>query len=631
MDRRVAATVIVLGTLVGVPFAPALINPNFTPVELVANADSIFVLRVHPANDDGKIHVDVSEVLKHPTEKPAPKSLRFHLRHALKDHIPAIRERILQEQNAPVLLFSGRGENEEPMGFLHIGGRWLEIEPTKNQADSWNILSMNARSGGSEGMGMEATWAGGTKELLALVRLLLAHPGLTVPVDGGASWQEHMRIAKIEGKIHQLMAVDFREEGQNALFVAAEKGDRMYAWDPKSRKFEEQTGKLRLDSRTCVGAWADFTGDGRLDLASWDGKNLTIWSQNATGVFAASGVSEPPTGDCSSLYALDVGINGKAGLVWLGSAGAVLLVPDAHKTNVWTKKVLSAEKTAADFATGGQACVADLDGDTWPDILQVGERGSVFYKGKGKGEFQSGQSCPIVAGSGPVVAFPGDWNADGRLDVFTHSEDCHRLWQNEGGGTFTDMTPMCGEMTYIAKSRGRAGNVCDINNDGRQDLFLAYSAETGPQIFFNRLFRSFGHAHQPLDIAELQAIPDVTDGQQGGVVADLTNDGAQDMAFALLTGEIYVFIRATDTVSCLAARVAVKSGGAHCGPVTVTAHNGIYPLGVWCVAPGIAEAFLGLSEAGELKIQWQLPGTSPVTLTKTVEENPIRILIPPTP
>jgi hypothetical protein len=195
-------------------------------------------------------------------------------------------------------------------------------------------------------------------------------------------------------------------------------------------------------------------------------------------------------------------------------------------------------------------------------------------------------------------------------------------------GQYVPMINYSGEVGYISQPMAICGNTCDINNDGRQDIFIAYSARNAPQLFFNRLFRSFGHAHQPIDITESQALPEAMNGQQAGVVAELTDDGAQDMAFALLTGEIYVFPRDTDMGSCLAARVSLPAGRRQAGTVTVTGHNGLHSLGAWVVQPGVAEAFLARSGPGELNVSWQLPGQPPQRKSVKLGDKALRLEIP---
>ncbi|MCX7805317.1 MAG: VCBS repeat-containing protein, partial [Planctomycetota bacterium] len=218
-------------------------------------------------------------------------------------------------------------------------------------------------------------------------------------------------------------------------------------------------------------------------------------------------------------------------------------------------------------------------------------------------------------------------DADGRLDVLTMAEDSPRVWQNAGGGKFTNEFFICGEFSYISKPGCIMGNACDINSDGRQDIFLAYS-EMGAQVFFNRGFRSFGHAHQPIDIAEAQIIPDALNGQQGGVLADLNGDGWQDMALVLPDGRVFVLQQASGEGAALVVRVVLAPGGSFAGPVTVSARNDRMPLGAWAVAPGVSEAFFGRTTPGEVTIRWRMPGGREQEKKFELEDKPIRFVLP---
>jgi hypothetical protein len=335
-----------------------------------------------------------------------------------------------------------------------------------------------------------------------------------------------------------------------------------------------------------------------------------------------------PKEPCTGLAAVDVGQKGQAGLVWGSAGGAVLLVPEAGKPGAFALKPLTAAPDAIKDRTGaGAPLVADFDGDGMPDIIQPFAKGSAFYKGKSRGEFAEGTACALALGTGRTAAFLGDFDMDGRLDILTVAEDQPRLWQNLGGGRFMDFMHLSGEIAYIAKPGAIGGNVCDINNDGWPDVFLAYAGE-GPQVFFNRGYRSFGHAHRPTDLTENGDFPEAVKGQQAGVLADLDGDGAQDMALVLLDGTVWVFPqKKVEGDPKLAVSVTLPPGGPTAGPVTVSAADDRMLLGAWAVSPGSGEAFFGRQAQGEVTITWPLPGEAPRKKTFVLEDKPIRFVI----
>jgi hypothetical protein len=126
------------------------------------------------------------------------------------------------------------------------------------------------------------------------------------------------------------------------------------------------------------------------------------------------------------------------------------------------------------------AVAADFDSDGWtdlyvasdstPSLLFMNQHGAGFREeGIPRGVALSDDGV-VQAGMGVAV---GDYNLDGHLDIFkTHfEEDTNVLYQNDGSGTFTDMTARAGlgvETRYINWGTGFA----DLDNDGWPDLVI---------------------------------------------------------------------------------------------------------------------------------------------------------------
>ena len=166
---------------------------------------------------------------------------------------------------------------------------------------------------------------------------------------------------------------------------------------------------------------------------------------------------------------------------------------------------------------------------------------------------------------------------------------------------------------------------CEVNNDGRQDLFIAYS-ELGAHLFFNRGFRSFGHAHM-LDLTENGLLPEAEEGQQAGCVADLNGNGAQDMVLVLPDGGVWVFWRESEEEDSLGVKVALSARAGFAGPLTVTGWLEERCLGAWNVVPGTGEALVGLVEAGPCTVKWRFPNGAGQEREVEVEDEPVRFLI----
>jgi len=594
----------------------ALINPNFTPVDLVQQSDVILIVEFGPI-ENNRCTCTVKKVLR---GKMAAKTTTLDLSKAMNEtEAKRLTRHITTSGKEPGVFLMGKyvegeGEGEgEKKAFLHVRGKWIDVR--EEGGDVWKPNKLDTR--------MESCWAGGTDMLLRAVDYILTDEAAHVPSKVAASWSGIRKVGQVGGAVTFSGPVDLDGNGKPYLFVTSSKGDRLFHY--RGGALKDVTAEKKLRSRSRVSAWIDWNGDGKVDLVSWDGSSFSLHLQGRNGAIEQTRTvpAEAPRQGCIGLSVLGVKQNGRPGLLVSTRGAPMLLAPGSLPRK--PRKLVETDPPAGNLGRPAACLVADFDGDSFPDVIQPFEKGSLFYRGKGPGRFDAPVRCAVALGKNGADACTGDFDADGTLDLLTTGGEGCEIWQNIGEGKFVPQKRLSGEIAYISKSDGIACQACDVNNDGRQDIFIAYKS-MGAQLFFNRGFRSTGHAHG-LDLADRGLLEPAEKGQQTGCIADFNADGAQDMVLVLKQGDTYVFWRDTKEASPLAARVDLSPSGSCSGPLTVTGWLDTRCLGAWNVVPGTSTGFVGLMEAGPRTIKWRLPGGKPREKKLVVEDQAVRFLI----
>ena len=130
---------------------------------------------------------------------------------------------------------------------------------------------------------------------------------------------------------------------------------------------------------------------------------------------------------------------------------------------------------------GAGGAFLDFDGDGWLDLFLVNSRDwtpragrrslSALYRNTGTGKFVN-----VTAGSGLDIeqygmgVAAGDYDNDGKTDLYVTALEGDRLFQNLGAGKFKDVTKAAG----IANANfGTSAAWLDYDKDGHIDLFVA--------------------------------------------------------------------------------------------------------------------------------------------------------------
>ena len=201
----------------------------------------------------------------------------------------------------------------------------------------------------------------------------------------------------------------------------------------------------------------------------------------------------------------------------------------------------------------------DVDGDGWPDILLIngkdwtprGRRSTAaLYRNNHNGTFTD-----ITAGSGLDVEMygmgvaVGDYDNDGRDDVYITALEGDRLFHNEGGGKFRTSPRPSGIRNA---NFGTSAAWLDYDRDGKLDLFVAnyvqwtaqddlwcsldgatksYCTPESYKGTRSRLFHNLGGGKFE-DVTEAAGVGDPTSKSLGVAVLDYNGDGWPDLFVA---------------------------------------------------------------------------------------------------
>ena len=248
------------------------------------------------------------------------------------------------------------------------------------------------------------------------------------------------------------------------------------------------------------------------------------------------------------------------------------------------------DQTSGHYSLG--VATFDFDNDGWPDIyIACDSTASILFHNNHDGTFTDvavsagaayNEDGREQAGMGVSV---GDYNGDGRLDIFktNFSDDTSTLYRNNGDGTFDDVTFAAG-LGLHTQYLGWGTAFLDVDNDGWPDL-LVVNGHVYPEVDKQHLgstypeprilYRNNGNSTYT-DISA-EAGPGITamHAGRGLAIGDLWNDGRLSAAISnmndhpsLLVNQVHspnhwIGIRTIGTKSNrdgIGARVTVKAG-----------------------------------------------------------------------
>lgn len=338
-------------------------------------------------------------------------------------------------------------------------------------------------------------------------------------LDHDPIWIDHLVETGFDG-VSSVSAADMDLDGDLDI-VATASVEATVAWfESSSSWLRRELGQSFLGARSAVAV--DRDGDGDLDvLAAALGDDSVAWWQNHSNHMAPafSGYYSVLTGtNVMSVEMADMNRDGHLDIV----AGAHNSSTDADViVALWDGSPFEVHTVDIDLSGVRTVRVADIDGDSWPDIVAAAQTSGLvrWYRNLGDGSSYTEHAVATFASARGLEV--GDLDCDGDLDVVATSATTDEVscWFNNGDGSSFSAEQV------IAAGMGDPATVrlADMNQDG--DLDVVFGGMDGIISYRNNNSCS-GTSWSPVVVAS--GFDNTTEVDVG----DADGDGWQDIVVA---------------------------------------------------------------------------------------------------
>ncbi|MCK5842169.1 MAG: VCBS repeat-containing protein [Candidatus Sabulitectum sp.] len=303
------------------------------------------------------------------------------------------------------------------------------------------------------------------KPAMILITTMALSSGSSAGVQTFTDVTASVGIGGMTGLGHSVAWCDIDNDGDIDVAISNQEGSGFWLYR------NDLTGFVNITSSSGLGGngasrilWGEVTGDEYSDLILDTGSSQKLYRNDDgasfTNITSGSGLTGSPVSmaDFNNDGALDILTLTSAGCSILQNSGSgVFTAQPAGSGSWWVAACL-------DY---------DLDGDQDIYLGTYGNNANTLLRNDGSSFTDVTTAAGVTFNSGTGGITVGDYNNDGYLDLYlgNYSAPLCKLFQNNGDGTFNDVTAAAG---VAGHDDTRTSAFTDYNNDGWLDIFSSH-------------------------------------------------------------------------------------------------------------------------------------------------------------